>query len=159
MAYCKWLSQKTGHLWRLPGELEWEKAARGVDGRFFPWGDFLDPSWCCMIDSHVDRPLLFEVDSYPIDSSPFGVRGMAGNVREWCMDTWSKEGPLIADGYAQPLAIPKVIDLPQNLRHVQRGGHCFGPQRTSRAAMRYSFERGIRYSDQGFRCVRMLTHN
>ena len=48
VAYAAWLGQRTGRPYRLPGELEYEKAARGVDARAFPWGDFFDPSWACM---------------------------------------------------------------------------------------------------------------
>ena len=89
-AYARWVRDRTGEPWRLPGELEWEKAARGVDGRSFPWGDHFDPSWCRMRDSARGRahgdfgPSV--VCSYPVDTSPYGVRGMAGNVRDWILD-------------------------------------------------------------------------
>jgi len=75
-AYAEWQSSRDAKGWRLPIEHEWEKSARGVDGRFFPWGDFLDPSWCCMKYSHqgLIRPSVIE--RYPIDVSTYGVRGL-----------------------------------------------------------------------------------
>ncbi len=82
-AYAAWLARRSGLPWRLPREREWEKAARGVDGRFFPWGDFLDPSWCSMRDSgNAGMPAV--VDTFPVDVSVFGVRGLGGNVEDWC---------------------------------------------------------------------------
>jgi len=96
-AWCRWHAERTGRPWRLPGELEWEKAARGTDGRFFPWGDHIDPSWCCYRDSHRGRALPAVVDSFPTDVSVYGVRGLGGNVREWCADAWSKAGPATND--------------------------------------------------------------
>jgi serine/threonine-protein kinase len=83
-AFCSWYSACSGKNWRLPTEGEWEKAARGVDGRRYPWGNFLDPSFCCIRDSHKGAPERADVESFHIDESPYGVRGMAGNVREWC---------------------------------------------------------------------------
>ena len=56
-AYTRWLREVEGKAWRLPFELEWEKAARGTDGRFYPWGDYLDSSWLSMRESHAGRPM------------------------------------------------------------------------------------------------------
>lgn len=92
-AWTEWYAKRTQKPWRLPSELEWEKAARGVDGRFFPWGNWLDPTWCCMQQSHSTSPRICSVHSHPLDSSPYGVKGMAGNIREWCADTWQPHGP------------------------------------------------------------------
>ncbi len=95
-AYAKWEATRTGQPWRLPGELEWEKAARGVDGRVYPWGDHLDPCWCCTRHSQPGRPLMAVVDSYPVDESPYGLRGMGGNMREWCGEAFEREGPSLS---------------------------------------------------------------
>ena len=91
-AYCAWLSVRTGLTCRLPTEDEWEKAARGVDGRTFPWGQHFEPSYCKMRDSQRGDPTPESVGSYPVDESPYGVRDMAGGVLEWCQD-WHDEMP------------------------------------------------------------------
>ena len=88
-AYAHWYSAATGETWRLPREDQWEKAARGVDGRFFPWGDFLDPTWCRMLHSARKGPHPVPSDRYEEDLSVYGVRGMAGNMRDWCLpNSW-----------------------------------------------------------------------
>lgn len=80
-AYAAWLSAETGELWRLPTETEWEKAARGTDGRRFPWGDSFDPS---RLNSHDRGPFdTVAVGSYPAGVSPFGLLDAAGQVFEW----------------------------------------------------------------------------
>jgi eukaryotic-like serine/threonine-protein kinase len=81
-AFCQWSAGSRP--WRLPTAQEWEKAGRGVDGRFFPWGDHLDPAWCSMTQSHSTLRAPSIVSGFPIDVSPHGVRGLAGNVRDWC---------------------------------------------------------------------------
>jgi toxoflavin biosynthesis protein ToxD len=80
-AYAEWLTRVTGRVWRLPTELEWEKAARGVDGRRFPWGDTFDPQ---RLNSHDAGPFdTVPVRRYPAGASPFGVLDAAGQVFEW----------------------------------------------------------------------------
>lgn len=83
-AYAAWLSERTGETWRLPTELEWEKAARGTDGRIFPWGDGWDPT---RLNSHDRGPFdTTPVGAYPDGASPFGLLDPAGNVFEWTGD-------------------------------------------------------------------------
>lgn len=87
-AYARWMRQQSGLPWRLPMSDEWCKAARGVDGRFYPWGDSFDPSWCAMRDSvHQSALTPVPVGSYLVDESPYGVRDMAGNAKDWCLDS------------------------------------------------------------------------
>jgi len=80
-AYAAWLSRQTGKTWRLPTEIEWEKAARGIDGRRFPWGDSYDPT---RLNSHDLGPFdTMPVGSFPDGASPFGLLDAAGQVFEW----------------------------------------------------------------------------
>ena len=80
-AYARWLSKITGRRWRLPTELEWEKAARGIDGRRFPWGNRWDPR---KANTHDRGPYdTMPVGRFPAGASPYGALDMAGNVFEW----------------------------------------------------------------------------
>ncbi len=80
-AYAAWLSQQTGARWRLPSELEWEKAARGTDGRAFPWGEDFDAS---RLNSHDAGPFdTSPVGAHPRGASPYGLLDAAGQVYEW----------------------------------------------------------------------------
>ncbi len=79
--YADWLSRETGRQWRLPTEIEWEKAARGTEGRRFPWGDAFDPG---RLNSHdAGRFATTPVGSHPSGASPFGLLDAAGQVFEW----------------------------------------------------------------------------
>jgi formylglycine-generating enzyme required for sulfatase activity len=81
IAYARWLSRKTGERWRPPTELEWEKAARGTDGRVFPWGNEFDAA---RLNSHDAGPFdTTPVGAYPSGASPYGVLDAAGQVFEW----------------------------------------------------------------------------
>ncbi|MBI1851016.1 MAG: SUMF1/EgtB/PvdO family nonheme iron enzyme [Planctomycetes bacterium] len=91
-AYCEWRSDRAkaaGVPWTYTMALpyEWEMAARGVDGREFPWGHEFDPAFCCNMHSRMDdAPRPEPVLRYLRDVSPFGVADLAGNAMEWCRD-------------------------------------------------------------------------
>ncbi|MFT4977097.1 MAG: sulfatase activating formylglycine-generating enzyme, partial [Myxococcota bacterium] len=91
-AYADWLRAQTGVPWQLPQESWWEKAARGVDGRLYPWGDHRDASFANVRDRNPDRPLPEAVGSSAADQSPYGIFDTAGNVREWCADRFQTPG-------------------------------------------------------------------
>ncbi len=84
VAYCAWRSHREGISYRLPTSEEWEKAARGVDGRFFVWGNEFEASFCLNGFGRPGGAPLEAVGSYPYDSSVYGVQDLCGSVREFC---------------------------------------------------------------------------
>ncbi|MEC7985655.1 MAG: SUMF1/EgtB/PvdO family nonheme iron enzyme, partial [Myxococcota bacterium] len=147
--YTKWYTRQTGISWRLPTEMEWEKAARGTDGRFFPWGDFPDPSWGCMRDSHIGKRGVVSIEEFPIDESPFGVRGMAGNVMDWTSSTYQKNGPEIKNGRV----VTEKSDVEPTTEMVYKGGCWYFGSRFMRAADRHAISAQHRGNLIGFRMV------
>jgi formylglycine-generating enzyme required for sulfatase activity len=91
VAYCYWLTKKTGRTYQLPTEAEWEKAARGTDGRIYPWGNQWDAKRCNTDESGKDGTT--PVRAYPDGASPYGLLDIAGNVWEWCATKWKKSYP------------------------------------------------------------------
>lgn len=80
-SYCRWLGRMTNRSVKLPSEAEWEKAARGTDGRIYPWGDRYELGRCN--DRELQLGITTPVGIFPEGSSPYGVLDMSGNVWEW----------------------------------------------------------------------------
>jgi len=83
LRYAAWRSAATGRGYRLPTELEWEKAARGVDGRTYPWGDRFDAAFCKMRESRPGLAAPEPPGAFADDVSPYGVCDLAGGVADW----------------------------------------------------------------------------
>ena len=91
-AYAAWASrQSDGPTLRLPTESEWEKAARGVDRRTFPWGNRFDAGFCVMAESSPSPPSRCVIGERTMDVSPYGVRDLGGGVRDWV--EWDDNSP------------------------------------------------------------------
>jgi serine/threonine-protein kinase len=84
--YCRWLRKRTGEYYSLPTEMEWEKAARGIDGRNFPWGNDGPKDTHACFQGGMSYDCTVPVDSFEQNRSPHGCMDMVGNVWEWCAD-------------------------------------------------------------------------
>jgi formylglycine-generating enzyme required for sulfatase activity len=146
VAYCHWLAKVTGRPYRLPGEAEWEKAARGSDGRIYPWGNQWDPKRCNTSEGGQGGTTPMGV--YSDGASPYGLLDMAGNVWEWCATKWQKTYPydVEADEWQ-----PDYLDGTHS--RVLRGGSWYLNRNYARCSFRNLYLPYDRFNDFGFRVV------
>jgi formylglycine-generating enzyme required for sulfatase activity len=147
-AYCAWLSAQTvidlgGRAFRLPTEAEWEAAARGREGRRYPWGPGFDPARCNTFETHVRATT--PVGVFPGGDSPEGVADLAGNVWEWTGSVYSPY-PYRADDRRENQEDAEV-------RRVVRGGSWFFNRDYARCAYRNVNSPGYRGRFLGLRLV------
>ena len=134
VAYCAWKTRATGREWRLPTEEEREKAARGVDGRAFPWGDVQNATLGKCRDSRPWNPQPEPVGCFPAATSVYGTLDASGNMWDWT-NSW--------------------LDARRSSR-VLRGGAWNESPSSLRCAVRSTDDPSYRHTYVGFRCARGL---
>lgn len=154
--FCQWLSAREKKKYRLPTEAEWEYAARGLDGRTFPWGENLDRGDLAnFADSNTNFAWRDDsindgfaetspVGSYPNGISPFGVEDLAGNVWEWCSDFFETYKDKTRSNPKGPVS---------GTKRVYRGGSWKSRAGSLRATARNFNMPAYSSNDVGFRIV------
>lgn len=151
IAFCRWMTEKTkiypqllpeqlagkmNHVITLPTEWQWEKAARGTDGREYPYPGEFDAGKANTSETGIGQTSA--VGIFPQGASPYGIMDISGNVWEWCLNEYSK---------------PEKIEESGSELRVLRGGSWYTNQANARASFRNYYDPGFRYNYFGFRLV------
>ncbi len=155
LAFCEWASYVSGRSVSLPSEAEWEKAARGTDGRIYPWGNRWDPGRCNSQGQETGPGSTTPVGHYsPQGDSPYGCADMAGNVWEWTRSLWGKDvgEPDFRYPY-RPDDGRENAHAGDDILRVVRGGAYYSGEALVRCALRDCFGPDDREASNGFRVV------
>ena len=143
IAFCSWMGEVLGKACRLPTEVEWEKAARGGDGRIYPWGNGFDLQKCNIRDAGADHTL--PAGSYsPVGDSSYGCQEMIGNISEWVSSQFAPYPYDSGDGRE---------NIEGTVERVTRGGSWYSPDFRARASARGMNDPSFQDNDLGFRVV------
>lgn len=144
LAYVAWLRERTGQAYHLRTEAEWEKAARGDDGRLWPWGNEWNPA-CANCEPAGPKGTTPVGQYSPLGDSPCGASDMAGNVWEWCSTAYADYRYVADDGRE---------DATGSDTRVLRGGSWYGDSGQVRCAFRGRRDPVLRFNRVGFRVAR-----
>ncbi len=155
VAYCHWLSTQTSRRYRLPTEAEWERAARGVDGRCYPWGNAWKPDACNADNS--DTTAVGQFDHHYEANEPVDL---LGNVQEWTSSLWGGSPRRCAYPYpydpTDGREDPDAKQHPDKAYRIHRGGSYRSTPDKLNALARGKAEQGLGSKYRGFRVLMVL---
>jgi len=149
-AFCRWLAGECGRPVQLPSEAQWELAARGEEGRAYPWGDEEPDAGRAVFGLESGSGQPAPVGSMPAGRGPYGHLDLAGNVWEWCADVWNEQAYAAHAG--REVADPVVQEGKGGSRALRSGGWLGGAWRL-RSAQRDGYSAVTRNFDMGFRAA------